>query len=221
MKPYRAWLAAYILLLVAGLSPVRAADTETRDFAITIDKKQAGSYQLTVATQDDGTVTAAAQASVRLNYFIKVYTYSYRGTEVWKNGRLVQLDSTSDDDGKRYTVAVRPDATGLRVQVNGQDRQSVRPDVWLSTYWRLPDAKYRNQPVPLLDADTGKDLHAQLHFVAEVQKTIAGQTMNCTHYRLTGDVKVDLWYDAQERMVRQEAIEDGHRTVLELVRIRR
>jgi len=50
---------------------------------------------------------------------------------------------------------------------------------------------------------------------------VAGQSVSAAHYRLVGDVKVDLWYDAQDRMLRQDSLEDGHRTVLELTRIRR
>jgi hypothetical protein len=40
------------------------------------------------------------------------------------------------------------------------------------------------------------------------------------HYKLTGKVNVDLWYDGSDRLVRQEWVESGHKTVLELVRVR-
>ena len=36
-----------------------------------------------------------------------------------------------------------------------------------------------------------------------------------------GDVEVDVWYDEQGRLARQESVEDGHRMVMELVRVRR
>jgi hypothetical protein len=36
-----------------------------------------------------------------------------------------------------------------------------------------------------------------------------------------GGVQVDVWYDQNERLVHQESLEDGHRTVLEITGIRR
>src|SRR5207249_2066538 len=109
---------------------------------------------------------------------------------------------------------------GLRVTVNGTERVT-RPDVWTTTYWRLADAKFRNQDVPLLDGDTGRDLTAKLQYVDTVPLNVDGQQQQCVHYRLTGQVQVELWYDSQEHLVRQESLEDGHRSVLELSALRR
>jgi hypothetical protein len=93
------------------------------------------------------------------------------------------------------------------------------PDVWVSTYWRLPPARFRNQNVPLIDADTGKDLNATLRFVGMENTPVAGQSVQCAHWRITGGVQVDLWYDGYDRLVREESIEDGHKTLLELIQV--
>jgi hypothetical protein len=221
MRGNRWWLGTGLVLALTGMNMAQAAEAEVRHFNVIIDKKPAGTYSLTINRRDDGSMAVAAQAAVNVRYLVFKYSYTLRGTEVWKDGRLVQLDSTCNDDGKQYTVAVRPNGNGLDVQVNGQVRQT-RGDVWVTTYWCLPAPNFRNQAVPLLDADTGKDIPGRLHFVAQVQLSVAGQVQNCSHYRVTGGgLQVDLWYDGQERMVRQEAVEDGHRTVLELVRIER
>jgi hypothetical protein len=45
---------------------------------------------------------------------------------------------------------------------------------------------------------------------------VAGQEISCTHYCVNKDVPHDLWYDAQERLVRDEWVSSGHRTVLEM-----
>ena len=89
----------------------------------------------------------------------------------------------------------------------------------MSTYWRLPAAKFRNQNVPLIDADTGKDIAATLRFVGMENTPVAGQTVQCAHWRVTGGVQVDCWYDGFDRLVRQESVEDGHKTQLELIQV--
>ncbi|MBY0525419.1 MAG: hypothetical protein K2R98_18580 [Gemmataceae bacterium] len=213
-------LAAWAILGLPSLAS--AADSETRDFTIKVDGKPAGEYHMTISRNDDGTVSMAGQADVRLSFLggLKTYNYNYRGTEVWKDGRLARFDSSSNDDGKRFTVNAVPENNSLRVKVNGQDHMS-RPDVWVTTYWQLPAAGQRNQAIPLLDADTGRDINATLQYIGAAQVGVMGQLQNVAHWRLSGGVSVELYYDGQERLVRQEWVEDGHRSQLELARIRK
>jgi hypothetical protein len=200
---------------------VHAADIEVREFSVNIDAKPAGQYQMTINRQDDGTVQMSGRCDTQVTYVaVLKYTYSYQGTETWKDGRLRKLDSSSDDNGKRFNVQVVPDTDGLRINANGQT-QTAPANSWLTTYWSLPDAKLRNHAVSLIDADTGRIIPAKLDYVGPAQLTIAGQEQNYAHYRLTGGVQVELWFDNQERLVRQEWVEDGHKAVLELARIRR
>jgi len=216
------WVAA--VLSMVQTSRAVAADTEVREFNITIDGNEAGRYRMTINRRDDGTVSMAGQATAQVKKLgITVYRYTYSGTEVWKEGkeaRLLGLNSTSDDDGAKFEVNAASDPDGLRIRVNGQSRL-VRGDVWTTTYWRLAHARYHNQNVPLLDADTGKDFSGRLDYLGVAQLTVAGRNQNCHHVRVTGGPNpVDLWYDAQHRLVRQEFSEKGCRTVLQLASIR-
>jgi Family of unknown function (DUF6134) len=207
------------LMLGIGSTTARAAD-ETRHFRVTIDNKQAGNYRMSIAPQADGSIAMTGKADIKVSYLVFKYRYAYEGTEVWKNDRLWQLRSQSNDDGTTYVVNSWADDGRLRVQVNGAD-QTAPGDAWTTTYWKLPDAAHRNKAIPLLDADTGKNITATLQYVGTQGIVVAGQVENCAHYRVSGGgLKVDLWYDGQERLVRQESIENGsHRTVLELVRV--
>jgi hypothetical protein len=212
-------------LFVVQTPRVLAADTEIRDFNITIDGNESGRYRMTIDRRDNGTISMAGQAAVKVKKLgITVYQYTYSGTEVWKDGkegRLLGMNSTSDDNGTKFEVNVAPEADLLRVRVNGRPRL-VRADVWTTTYWKLAHSRFHNQNVPLLDADTGKDFSGKLDYLGVAQLTVAGQNQTCHHFRITGGPNpVDLWYDSQHRLVRQEFSEDGHRTILQLVSIRR
>src|SRR5437588_6292884 len=84
------WLLAAAVVLALGPSPARAVETEVRQFTIQVDGKPAGSYQMTILRQIDGTVSLSAQSDVRVTLLaIPVYSYSYNGQEVWKDGRLL------------------------------------------------------------------------------------------------------------------------------------
>ncbi len=215
------FILAMITLLGGPLARLAAADVEFRDFAIYVDDKHAGSYRMKIDRRGDGTVQVTGTAGVTVKKLFYTYTYSYSGTETWKANRLLRLESKCTDDGKQFAVTATAEGPKLRVKVNGQDRIS-RPDVWTTTYWRLPETRFRNGPVPLLDCDTGKPIDARMQYVGISQVTVAGQAINCPHYHLTGPkVDVELWYDSHNRLVREVTIEDGHKTLIYLTKIQR
>jgi hypothetical protein len=216
-RGWRLPLAGLAVLVLAGSTP--AADNEVRQYATSVDGKLAGSYTMTVGRRDDGSITMQGRADILLKFFggLRVYRYDYVGTEVWKDGRLQQLDSQTNDDGKQYRVSVSRDGDHLDVSVNGQARP-VRGDVWVTTYWRFPEKAVT--PMRLLDADTGRELTGTMQQVGPATVRVGDKSVNCTHYRLKHEFAVDLWYDGQGRLLRQEWFEDGHRVVLELQSIR-
>ncbi len=208
-----------ILILVALAGPARAADAETRVFAVLVDGQPAGEYRLAVSTADDGTESVSCTAAVRVRHLLGGYRYSYRGTEEWKAGRVQRFDAASDDDGKKGRVHAAAEANGVRVAAGGSSVVTT-PDVWPTTYWRLPAAG-KPGPVTVLDADTGTVRAGRLEAVGPARLTVAGRPAEATRYRVVGPAPADVWYDARGRLVRQETVEDGHKTVLELREIQR
>jgi hypothetical protein len=175
---------------------------------------------MTISGEKDGVVTMSGQAEIKVSYVGGLYTYrySYSGEETWKDGRLQRFFSRCNDDGKEFKVSASSDGKELRLRVNGRESKAS-VDSWLSSYWKLPDAALRKGDISIIDADSGRPMSAKLRHVANEKLTVAGREQACSHYRLTGGAQADLWYDGQERLVRQEWMEDGHKTVLELTRV--
>jgi hypothetical protein len=73
----------------------------------------------------------------------------------------------------------------------------------------------------MIVCDSGEQISGRLEHVGSVEMSVAGSKQLCTHYRVTKDVVHDVWYDAKERIVREEWTSNGHTTVLELTEIRR
>src|SRR5437016_1697519 len=109
---WRAWgwkvaVALLLGLLGPGLSRASAADQEVRDFAILVDGKPAGQYQLKITRQDDGTVAVNADSECVVKVlFVTGYSYSYHAYESWKGGRLQQFHSSGKEDGKGFDITV-------------------------------------------------------------------------------------------------------------------
>jgi hypothetical protein len=213
-------LSLGVLLVILSPLAARAAEVEVREYSVTVDGKAAGEYRVTFS-REEGTLTLTCQAEVKVKLaLVTAYSYSYSGVEVWKDGRLVKFHCACNDNGKRRNVTAVSDGQQLRVNLNGQDK-TVRPDVWLTTVLCLPEAKFRNGPVPMLQSDNAREIAGQMQPVSSGPLNVAGRSIDCTRHRLTTLSPHDVWYDAQERLVRQEWVEDGHRTVMELVRVRR
>lgn len=214
-------LACVAWICLTGPAPVaRGADVEVRDFRVLVDGKPAGNAQMRIERQNGGVTVVDCTSAVMVRVFLITYRYSYRGREVWKDGRLQSFASRTNDNGKEYVVRAVAGDRGLHVRVNGRE-WLASPQAWLTSYWTLPDPKLRGDVVPLIDADTGRDLDCRITAVGAERLSVAGGEQNVNHYQLRGKVEVDVWYDASERLVRQAWVEDGHHTVLELVGIQR
>jgi Family of unknown function (DUF6134) len=216
------WLIGALLAVLSPAMGYAGPEVETRDFNVFVDGKPAGEVHMTINKQADGSVVMNCDTDIKIRILmIKTYVYSYRGREQWKDGRLQRFDSVCDDDGKRHVITAIADGDKLKVRVNTEER-TARADVWLTSYWSMPDANKVNQTIPIMDADTGVDLEARVVLVGVEDRNVAGQMQKVTHYRLVGKAPAELWFDVSGRLVAQDLLlEDGHRTQVELSRLRR
>ncbi|MSR56919.1 MAG: hypothetical protein EXS05_04525 [Planctomycetaceae bacterium] len=244
-RPIFLQLAACCALAFVGRAATWAAEPrdierQTREFKVSVDGKERGQCVMKITRRNDGVERLQIDSQLRFNYVVYEYRYSSSGSETWKAGRLTELENTADFNGKKYVVKARPGRNDLQVTVNGKG-SPAKADAWVTSYWQLPEhlvvpdpaakqpvvpaggrrAPTKPEPklVPLLDSDQGRALHGKLERIGEETIRVAGRRQTATHYRISGDVEVELWYDASRRLVRQESVDEGHKTQLELLKI--
>ncbi len=210
-------LSLTVLLLAAAL--VQAGE-EKRTFSVQVDKKHAGTNQIVIETRADGTQTMTCQAEVVVKATLYTYKYTFKGSETWQGDVLSKFSTSTNDDGKKHTVAAEVGKDGLDMTADGKNFL-VKGPVWTTTYWKLPAQINRGPNVTLIDADTGKIINAKFEKIGVEKTKMLNQQVDCVHYRLSEGVQVDLWYDGDDRLIRQESIEEGHKTVLEISRLQR
>jgi uncharacterized protein DUF6134 len=144
------------------------------------------------------------------------HTFTTKTTETWNNGKLVELDADSTENGTRTLVSVRTQQGKLAVIVNSVPR-TLLEDAWLSNFWKLADKKHHNAKVPILEPDTGNDMVGDLKFVDKVRIVAANKAIQCYKFRIEGiSTPTDLWYDETHRLVREEYTERGQHMVMQL-----
>jgi hypothetical protein len=214
-----------ILLAIAAIAVMAAVERggdarEVREYTVHVDGKPAGHARIAIEARDDGTTEVSCETEVRVRFLIFKYRYSFQGREVWKAGRLESLTSRSDDDGKKYELTAVGAEEDLRVTVNGRTSRAPA-DAWTTSCWQLPPEKRRRGSIPLLDVDTGQQFEGRLQYRGVEEIAAGGETMKVRRYRLTGRVAMDLWFDDADRLVKQDWLEEGHRTVVLLAAVRR
>jgi hypothetical protein len=216
---WRAVLAAGLLWILP--SQALAHTTEYRDYVISVDGKEAGKTTVSITAQDDGTMVMCAKAAVRVNKGVFSYAYDVHATEWWKADRLVGIKVNANDNGKRTEVVGSADGDHLRLRVNARERL-VRHDLWVNSFWKLADARFHNNSVPVLDADSGQEYTGQLKYIGAEQVMVANQPLKTFHFRVTGgNMTHELWFDESHRLVRQEFVEQGRRVTVVMTAMRR
>jgi hypothetical protein len=85
---------------------------------------------------------------------IRVFRHVHRNIERWRDGNLIALDSTTDDDGTPRRLEVRSDASGLRLR--GSDFDGHLPSELIPTsYWNRAALSR-----PKFDAQGGRPLRS-------------------------------------------------------------
>ncbi len=222
-----------------GADELRNVESQRREFTISIDGTKRGACTMQIRRRSDGTIQMRSEAELRINFLVYRYNYNSAGTEVWKNGRLIAMENVADYNGTQYRVKAASAGKSLRLTVDGTVSQ-MTPDAWVSSYWQTPERLASGELadrtaadpnslvaqeqrgarfVSIIDSDQGRKLRGNLVRVGEETLTVVGEQKVCTHYRITGDAHVELWYDATGRLVREDSLESRHRVRFDLSEI--
>ena len=211
-----------LLALFASVAPARADDTEQREFSIFVDGKEAGSSRMTIIQKNDGVTYVSGSLDVKFRHLLVVdYVLKIEAQEWWKDGRLIGMKTQTSDNGKKSDVAIAPDNNQLRARVNGKE-SLLKAEVWTNSYWKLADARFHNKQVPIVEIDSGKEITSELKYIGLEKIKVGAQLQDCYRFLVTAAPgPVDLWYDRYHRLVRQEFTESGHKTIVQLINVRR
>jgi len=152
-----------------------------------------GTHQLTFERSGDTlTVQAAVDLVLKIG-FITVYRYSHHATERWVGDQIVALQTNSSDNGTPNQVSGRRDASGLVIEGTKAPRYVAPANALPAMHWNR-----RELDGPLINVQDGRLMHPKVAPIgSDMIPTAAGAQIRANHYTLTGDVQLDMWYDAR------------------------
>ncbi|MBM3599715.1 MAG: hypothetical protein FJX35_16005 [Alphaproteobacteria bacterium] len=120
---------------------------------------------------------------------IPLFRYSHRSREVWKDGRLIQIDTTTDDDGEKFFVTGRATPRGFAVKSTSGEF-TMPADVVPGSYWNEDMLSGR----AILNTQAGKLVDSQVRKLPPEPVVARGQQVTGRVYDVTGDFNLRLWY---------------------------
>jgi Family of unknown function (DUF6134) len=172
------------------------------DFKIVRDGDVVGHHRLTFR-QDGDTLVVRSDLKIEVTVlFATAYRYEQTRSEVWRNSKLVAMQSVANDDGTHYDIKGQAGPGGLTVTSQGKS-WTVPADSVPASYWNVSMVTAKDRP--LIDAQSGTVLNAGVRKIGPEKINVRGRDIVATHYRLGASQPRDVWYDAQGMWVKMRA----------------
>jgi hypothetical protein len=160
-------------------------------FAVWREGTEIGEHRVTFARQD-GALVARSLFDIAVKLIgITVYTYRYTSEEIWRDGKLQSLASTIDDNGTKTAVNAKEEDGKLAV-TGPAAHEVISGFILPSTHWNAQVIGATR----VLNTLSGKIDAVKLVPSGVESVPVGSTTRQATHYRYTGAISAESWYDA-------------------------
>jgi hypothetical protein len=207
--------AACLISLVPLMAGTAAAETPppdkaTRTFDIVREGKKIGTDIIEIEKQGDVTnVKSTTHISVVI--VIEVYHYDHMSVETWKGNQFVSFKSQTDDNGKKHTLAVTVAGDKVQIEADGAKHAEAK-SMLPATFWNKPALGAQQ----FFDESIGKPMSVKIADMGDESISVHSAKIQAHHYRVSGDLERDLWFDG-DKLVRLRLLgTDGSKIVSDL-----
>lgn len=201
MTTFKNSVAILGAVLISAISFDAFAASKTLEYSITRDGSAIGSHAYTIETNgSDTNVNVTTDIKVKA-LFITVYKFVHESKEVWNNGLLVSLVSTTDDDGTQKTMNATAAGNKVAVEsdINGQNRRQLAEKTVIPASLWNPAIVTQST---ILNTVDGKLMAVKIESVGNEEVEAGGTKVSASHYKITGELTRDVWYNTDGDLVR-------------------
>ncbi|PIW30466.1 MAG: hypothetical protein COW29_03870 [Rhodobacterales bacterium CG15_BIG_FIL_POST_REV_8_21_14_020_59_13] len=208
-------LLTSLVLAAAFVMPASAANREAVPVAGTIQfdvfrgDSLFGTHILRFEENgDELRVTTDVELRVRIGP-ITVFRYKHDAVEVYDNGHLIHIVSTTLKDGEQLSVNI--ERHGDVFVGRGSDEEgnalavSISASLTPSSHW----AGYVAGLDTIINTETGGEMPVTITELGMAYIEVGGRQMETRHIRLEGSLTLELWYDTNGEWVRSQFVARG------------
>jgi hypothetical protein len=187
-------ISLVLVFVVAPVSGQDAAETTSTCFRINMDGDPVGWDCVEIQQSDERT---RVRRSIRIDVSVllfNAYEYRHESRELWRDGRLVRLETWTNDNGDEFHVQARESDGAIRVD-RGAEQYQTDTGIIPTSYWNS-DLVDQDK---LLDTQTGLIRSVRIEPIERRVVETPGGTVSVQEYRMKGDVRLRLGYDSDGR----------------------
>ena len=211
----KAFSLAFLLFLPSaygseGLPLSVPADTKQEwRFRVYLDDKEIGRHDFVLEQEGPQRVLHSTADFEYKLLFVKLYEYQHENKEVWKDNCLEQIKSSTDANGKPYSVRGQLEGGAFLVESN-RGKHSLPSCIMSFAYWN-PHLLSQSH---LLNTQNGEFLPVRVSLPVFDPLEIRGETLDAWRYELVaGKLQLDLWYSKDNQWLGLKSEAEGGRTL--------
>ncbi len=217
IMPRRGFMVGAAAVAGMAMTPPRAGAAVPASGRIAFDVLRGGgsigSHVLTFSQDgDDLVVDVAIDLRVRIA-LITAFSYTHRNTERWRDGRVVSIDTVTEDNGRDLQVTGQATEEGFVVE-GPEGRIVAPPDILTTSYW--------NKGITQVDRalDTQNGIIREFAVTQGPRELIDGDggRIPGQRFRFDGELNLDVWYGAEDEWVSLAFEARGSEIVYERIR---
>jgi hypothetical protein len=184
-------------LSLASAAPAFADSAGEYTFTVLSDGNPIGRHRIAFEYEGDR-VEIREMTEIEISLAaIPLFTFEHQSRQLWRDGRAVRIDATTNDNGEQLEITVRDTGEGYVRTVNGRVDHFDRA-VTVLALWNKDTFK-RGE---FFSAVEDKVVSAFFTYVGEERITLAGRPVQAQHYRMLGDEKHELWFDPKGHLAK-------------------
>ena len=203
---YKTCKIVVLLFLISFPFPIQAhvqhyEDLNRIEFDIYRNKDHIGKHIFSFKRLDDQ-LAVESEINFQIKKFgIVLYKYHVKGTEIYKEGKLIKFNSKTNQNGKEKYVNLKLEDEDYII--DGSSYQGKTPiDFLLGTWWNHSIVEAKAQ----ISAVSGRIIEQKVTFLGKEIIKIGEKSYNTLHFnfsstdkKLAKDKKLntDVWYDEQ------------------------
>jgi hypothetical protein len=199
---------AFSLAMTAAAASATPVHTHL-EFSVLKDGSPVGRHQVDMS-RDGGDEEVAIKTNVVVKIaMVPVYRFEHQGRELWRNGQLVGLHSETDDDGTKHSLDAGASAGSVQIVGDGA-RSQADAGIIPASLWNHDLVKQN----VLLNTLTGKLMKVQVTDLGTEDIQSQGKNIQAHHYRMSGELERELWYDPGNTLVQVRFKANDSSTIL-------
>lgn len=167
------------------------------EFALRRNGEPVGSHVIRFQNGAGG-LSVSSVFDLKIDFLIfTAYRYRYESDSLWHGNRLMRLRAVTNDDGVKTTVEAA--WRGDKFVIQGPDgKAAVGRGLYPTDHWN-PGVL---ETTRVLNTITGRVNDVRIVPQGTEKVVAEGRTISATHYRYTGDLQNEVWYDNRGRWVK-------------------